>query len=111
MLSKVIKGLKKGGIIITSVPEITVQNIVAHGYLGGSIDLLELCELERSGKVMYELDQFPAVIYRMDEPRVVVLTFASGKIVCTGVREEKDLNVIVEKLLRELEEHGVIYRQ
>ncbi len=36
---KVVKELKKGGIIIISKPELKIQNIVASGGLGGMIDL------------------------------------------------------------------------
>lgn len=111
-VGKVVKNLKKAGTLITGTPEITVQNIVAHGSLGGSVDLVELCESERSGgKVMYEPDQFPAVIYRMNEPRAVILVFASGKIVCTGLRKEEDVDIAANKLLHKLEEQGLIYRQ
>jgi hypothetical protein len=32
------------------------------------------------GRTMYELEQFPGLIYRMNEPRIVILVFASGKL-------------------------------
>ena len=38
------------------------------------------------GKTMYEPEQFPGLIYRMEEPKVVILLFASGKLVCTGAK-------------------------
>jgi len=62
--------LKKAGILLTGKPEITIQNIVANVNLCGAIDLIALCELERSGgRLMYEPEQFPAIIYRMNNPR------------------------------------------
>jgi transcription initiation factor TFIID TATA-box-binding protein len=36
--------------------------------------------------VMYEPEQFPGLIYRMTEPKVVLLLFASGKLVITGAK-------------------------
>ena len=34
--------------------------------------------------VMNEPEQFPGLIYRMSDPKTVLLVFASGKVVCTG---------------------------
>ncbi|MCW4016937.1 MAG: TATA-box-binding protein, partial [Candidatus Bathyarchaeota archaeon] len=61
---KVIRELKKSGIIIVGKPDLKIQNIVASANLAGLIDL------ERSaytlGRTMYEPEQFPGLIYRMD---------------------------------------------
>jgi len=104
---KVIKELKKKGIVTVSKPELKIQNIVASANLSGMIDL------ERStftlGKTMYEPEQFPGLIYRMDDPKVVILLFASGKLVCTGAKKETDVYTAVEKLHERLEEEELIY--
>jgi transcription initiation factor TFIID TATA-box-binding protein len=104
---KVVKELKKGGIIIISKPELKIQNIVASGGLGGMIDLEKAAyTLEHA---MYEPEQFPGLIYRMAEPKVVILLFASGKLVCTGAKQEPDVYVAVEKLHTLLEETSLIF--
>jgi transcription initiation factor TFIID TATA-box-binding protein len=104
---KVIKELKKSGIIIISKPELKIQNIVASAGLGGTIDL------EKSaydlGRTMYEPEQFPGLIYRMDDPKVVILLFASGKLVCTGAKREEDVYLAVNKLHQRLEDKKLIY--
>jgi transcription initiation factor TFIID TATA-box-binding protein len=104
---KVIKELKKGGIIIISEPELKIQNIVASASLGGMIDLEKAAFT--LGKTMYEPEQFPGLIYRMDEPKVVILLFASGKLVCTGAKKEQDVYTAVEKLHVLLEEKNLIF--
>ena len=58
---------------------------------------------------MYEPEQFPGLIYRMDEPKVVILIFASGKIVCTGATKEEDVYKAVAKLRENLKEKELIY--
>jgi len=58
---------------------------------------------------MYEPEQFPGLIYRMPEPKVVVLLFASGKLVCTGAKKEQDVYDAVEKLHTLLEEISLIF--
>jgi len=104
---KVIKELKKGGIIIISKPELKIQNIVASASLGGMIDLEKATY--SLGKTMYEPEQFPGLIYRMDEPKVVILLFASGKLVCTGAKREQDVYDAVHKLHKMLEEQELIF--
>jgi transcription initiation factor TFIID TATA-box-binding protein len=106
-IKKVVRELKKSGIIIIGKPKIEIVNIVASGNLGGLIDL------ERSayslGKTMYEPEQFPGLIYRVNDPKVVFLIFASGKIVCTGARKEEDVYKTVETLHQDLEKNDLIY--
>lgn len=104
---KVVQELRNNGILILSKAEITIQNIVASASLGGKIDL------EKSaytlGRTMYEPEQFPGLIYRMDEPKVVILLFASGKLVCTGAKKEEMVYEAVNKLHYRLEEDELIY--
>jgi len=104
---KVIRELKKSGIVIVGKPELKIQNIVASANLGGMIDL------EKSaftlGKTMYEPEQFPGLIFRMDDPKVVILLFASGKLVCTGAKKEEDVYKAVDRLHGRLEDEELIY--
>ncbi len=104
---KVVKELKKSGIVIVGKPEINVVNIVASANLLGRIEL-EDCAYSL-GKTMYEPEQFPGLIYRMDEPKVVILLFASGKLVCTGATKEEDVYTAVDNLHKSLEEKELIY--
>ncbi|HYB93202.1 MAG TPA: TATA-box-binding protein [archaeon] len=106
-VNKVVQELKDNGILIVSKPEIEIQNIVASASLQGHVDL------EKSayglGKTMYEPEQFPGLIYRMDDPHVVILLFASGKLVCTGAKKEEEVYEAVNKLHTKLEEDDLIY--
>jgi transcription initiation factor TFIID TATA-box-binding protein len=104
---KVVKELKKGGIIIISKPEMKIQNIVASASLGGMIDLEKAAY--SLGKTMYEPEQFPGLIYRMEEPKVVILLFASGKLVCTGGKKEEYVYVAVDRLHVLLEDKALIF--
>ncbi len=104
---KVIKELKTSGIIIIGKPELKIQNIVASASLGGMIDLEKSAYTLK--KNMYEPEQFPGLIYRMQDPKVVILLFASGKLVCTGVKHEQDVYDAVSKLHQTLEDEELIY--
>jgi transcription initiation factor TFIID TATA-box-binding protein len=103
----VVKELKKSGIIIIGKPELKIQNIVASASLGGKIDLEQA--VSKLVKTMYEPEQFPGLIYRMDEPKVVILIFASGNLVCTGAKKEQDVFDAVHKLHASLEEKSLIF--
>jgi transcription initiation factor TFIID TATA-box-binding protein len=106
-IMKVVKELKKGGIIILRKPRVKAVNIVASASLGGNVDLEKTVVMLR--KAMYEPEQFPGLIYRMDEPKVVILIFASGNLVCTGAKKEQDVYDAVHKLHASLEEQSLIF--
>jgi len=103
----VVKELKKSGIVIIRKPDVKVVNIVASAHLGGNVDLEKA--VTTLGKTMYEPEQFPGLIYRMDEPKVVMLIFASGNLVCTGAKKEQDVYDAVHKLHGSLEEQNLIF--
>jgi transcription initiation factor TFIID TATA-box-binding protein len=103
---KVVRLLKEKGFLIKEEPIIEIQNIVASIDLFGRIDLeLAANTLEN---VMYEPEQFPGLIYRMLSPKVVILMFASGKLVCTGAKTEREVHEAIRKLSEELREKGLI---
>jgi len=106
-LNRVISELKNNGIVITSKPKkVKIQNIVASGNLYGKIDLGEVVYKLR--KTIYEPEQFPGLIYRMDNPKVVFLLFASGKIVCVGAKKEEEVYQAVNNLYKKLEDEKII---
>jgi transcription initiation factor TFIID TATA-box-binding protein len=104
---KVVEELKNNGIIILGEPKITIQNIVASANLHCKIDLETAADIMEN--VMYEPEQFPGLIYRMREPKVVMLLFASGKLVCTGAKYEDMVQEAVEKLYDILDDYALIY--
>ena len=58
---------------------------------------------------MYEPEQFPGAVFRMDVPKVVFLIFSAGKLVCVGAKKEGDVYEAVDKLQKTLEEQGLIF--
>jgi transcription initiation factor TFIID TATA-box-binding protein len=104
---KVVKELKNNGIIILGKPEIMIQNIVATANLHGLVDLEAAADVLEN--VMYEPEQFPGLIYRMGDPKVVILIFASGKLVCTGGKSAEMVDEAVAKVHGILEDFDLIY--
>jgi transcription initiation factor TFIID TATA-box-binding protein len=103
----VVRELKTNGIIILGKPKIDVVNMVASANLHGKIDLEAMSDVLEN--VMYEPEQFPGLIYRMTEPKVVLLVFASGKLVITGAKREEQVHEAVEKIRAILIDHELLY--
>lgn len=100
--------IRKGGQKILPHPKIQVQNIVATADLGNEINLNSVAITLGLERVEYEPEQFPGLVCRLDEPRVVVLLFGSGRLVCTGARRPSDVQLAVQKITKELEDSGLL---
>lgn len=107
-ISKVKKDLRKANIEIQIEPKIDVQNIVASSDLGQEINLNTVAITLGLEKVEYEPEQFPGLVYRLDSPKVVVLLFGSGKMVCTGAKVPEDVDRAVKKIAAELRSAGLM---
>jgi transcription initiation factor TFIID TATA-box-binding protein len=105
-VEKILKVMRERGIINHGEPRIQIQNIVSTATLGGDIDLEKAAYL--LGRTMYEPEQFAGAIYRMDEPKVVFLIFASGKIVILGAKREEEPTLAARRLREILEENDLI---
>lgn len=101
-IEKVLEGVKEAGVDVNNVEEITIQNIVASAQLESTLRLNEIAFTLRNAE--YEPEQFPGLVYRIEEPPAAFLLFGSGKIVCTGGRSIEDVNVAVKRVEEKLEE-------
>jgi len=101
-VKKLISKLGTMGIKVNADPKITIQNIVATYDLNKELNLNEVASHLGYENVEYEPEQFPGLVYRLDSPRLVVLLFGSGKIVCTGAKDvdsiKKGIDIIIERL-------------
>lgn len=69
--------------------EYEVVNLVATGNLHQNLDLFATAmQLEN---VEYEPEQFPGAILRMDNPKLTMLLFKNGKVICAGAKNEKEM--------------------
>jgi transcription initiation factor TFIID TATA-box-binding protein len=108
-VNKVVRELKNNGIVILGKPKIVIQNMVASANLHGSIDLETAADI--LDNVMYEPEQFPGLIYRMSDPKTVLLLFASGKLVCTGAKSEEMVYESVGKIYAVLKDYDLLFKE
>lgn len=77
--------------------EFKVQNIVASCDVGFPIGLDSL-HAEQSSFTSYEPELFPGLVFRMEEPKIVLLIFVSGKVVLTGAKKQQDIYQAFENI-------------
>ena len=95
VISKIVTKMNKIGIRIPKGYRVQLENIVASARLNRELNLNNIAfSLENTE---YEPEQFPGLVYRMDDPRVTFLLFGSGKIICTGGRSIEDVKRAVAK--------------
>ncbi|MCL5100967.1 MAG: hypothetical protein M1122_03380 [Candidatus Marsarchaeota archaeon] len=87
--------VKTSGIPKKIEPQIKIQNIVVSSDLNANIDLFSLSKGVK--EVDYEPEQFPGAIFRIKEPKAVIILFKNGKLICTGASNTKDIKIVLER--------------
>lgn len=96
------------GIDVPDAPTLRVQNIVSSDDLGSALHLNPTAIALDLERVEYEPEPFPGVVYRLDEPSVLLLLFGSGKLVTTGAKRLADVEHALERIHSRLEGHGLL---
>ena len=83
---------------------LTVVNVVASTRVAEELDLPDIaiqlnCE--------YEPEQFPGVVYRVVDPKLAILMFRSGRAVCTGGKNQNNIEVGSERMTKDLRDAGI----
>ena len=100
VVEKVVKMLKEAKIGNPKKYTIQVENIVASASFPSGLNLDKIAfELENSE---YEPEQFPGLVYRTENPKAAFLLFSSGKVMCTGLRDIKEINNAVKSIFQKL---------
>lgn len=99
-LKKIIKSLKKINIDIKIEPEINIQNMVGSGSVGMDLNLNTLAM--KLPNTEYEPEQFPGLVYKLNEAKATFLLFSNGKVVCTGTKSEEAVHKALAMLIENL---------
>ena len=97
-LNKVLSSLKEAGVNILPVPKVAVTNIVCSYDIGRFINLNRVVAKLSLEAIEYEPEQFPGLVYRIKDPKIVALLFSSGKIILTGGKNLTDVKKGLEVL-------------
>lgn len=102
-LNALVKLMKDLKVEINDNPTYSIQNIVTSAELGSRINLNKIAMSLTLDKIEYEPEQFPGLVYRLDDPKVVVLLFGSGKLIITGGKVSDDAERAVNKIYQDLQ--------
>ena len=95
--------LRKAHIKVKTEPKVKVQNIVASVDFGRKFDLEHIARSFEN--VEYEPEVFPGLVFRLDDPKAVLLLFVSGKGVCAGAKSMIDVKRAAQKTSKILHRH------
>jgi len=95
-IRKLTRKLRKARMKVKTEPKVKVQNIVASVDFGRKFDLEHIARSFENTE--YEPEVFPGLVFRLDDPKVVVLLFVSGKGVCAGAKSIKDVKKATQKI-------------
>ncbi len=102
VIGRIVSRLRGLKIRIPNNYTMRLENIVASANLNRELNLDNIAfTLENTE---YEPEQFPGLVYRIDDPKVTFLLFGSGKIICTGGRSIRDVEKAVAKLDKRLKQ-------
>lgn len=80
----------------------TIVNIVASGNLNATVDLYNLAITVPN--IEYEPEQFPGAILKLKEPKVSMLIFKNGKVICSGASSEEQIPMAIYKASKMIHE-------
>ncbi len=107
-INQVTEKIKNVGIEVSANPRIETQNIIVSTDLNKGLDLSFISKGLLLKNVNYEPDQFPGLIYNMDDISAILLIFSSGKIICTGAKSFDDASNGIEMMKEKLSSLGAI---
>jgi len=82
----------------------TIVNLVASANLHATLDLYNLAVSIQD--IEYEPEQFPGAILKLKEPKVSMLLFKNGKVICSGASSENEISLAIykaSKLINEIQ--------
>ena len=107
-LEHVFEKFQQLGIDVQDSPPITVQNVVSSADLGQTLNLNAIAIGLGLEQIEYEPEQFPGLVYRLEDPAVVALLFGSGKLVITGGKARADAEEALVAISDRLTELGLL---
>jgi len=100
----IVAGIKKATKLINEIQkevkikknfEYNIVNLVATSNLNRPVDLFQAAVT--LDDIEYEPEQFPGAIIRIHNPKVTILLFKNGKMICAGAKSEADIKKSITK--------------
>jgi transcription initiation factor TFIID TATA-box-binding protein len=102
-LGIITNSLREAGVACYDEPRVAITNIVCSYDIGKYINLNKVVITLNLENIEYEPEQFPGLVYRIKDPKIVALLFSSGKIILTGGKNLDDIKRGLDFLEQKLE--------
>jgi transcription initiation factor TFIID TATA-box-binding protein len=102
-LAHIMQEMRNAGVETYDTPRVAITNIVCSYDMGKYINLNKLVITLNLENIEYEPEQFPGLVYRLKDPKIVALLFSSGKIILTGGKNLDDIRRGLDLLEQKLE--------
>jgi transcription initiation factor TFIID TATA-box-binding protein len=102
-LGIITNSLREAGVACYDEPRVAITNIVCSYDIGKYINLNKVVITLNLENIEYEPEQFPGLVYRIKDPKIVALLFSSGKIILTGGKNLEDIKRGLDFLEQKLE--------
>jgi transcription initiation factor TFIID TATA-box-binding protein len=99
-LGVLISQLNSLGIRTSAVPDVSITNMVCSYDTGLKINLSKVIVAFNYEKIEYEPEQFPGLVYRIADPKIVALVFSSGKVIFTGAKNIEDVKSAIDQVMK-----------
>jgi transcription initiation factor TFIID TATA-box-binding protein len=86
--------------------DVAVENVVVTARFRHGLDLSALVKIFPQARPMR---RFPALVYKLKRPRVTMLIYASGKIVCTGAKSEREASSVIGGFVETMRQKGFVF--
>ena len=84
--------------------DINIENIVASAQVSGSFDVEMLSEKMPGSS--YNPDEFDGLTIKFESPKTAVLVLGSGKLICTGAKNQNEVDTSMKNAIVKIESAG-----
>ncbi len=102
-LDDLIRQVNDLGVRTSAAPDVSIKNMVCSYDTGLFINLSKLIATFNYEKIEYEPEQFPGLVYRIPDPKIVALIFSSGKLILTGGKNIDDVKSAIDHVMKKLD--------
>jgi transcription initiation factor TFIID TATA-box-binding protein len=88
--------------------QIEIKNMVFTKNFDKKINLSKVALEFGLENVDYEPDDFPGLVFKVEEPAVTFIIFESGKVICTGAESNSNAETAYIILERKFRKHDII---
>lgn len=90
-------------------PDVAVQNVVLSGDLEETLHLEAVAVGLGLENVEYEPEQFPGLIYRLDDTNIAILLFGPGSVVITGAKTRNEAEAALAEVVSRLHDLALLH--